>query len=80
MVILHKLNGDTARLEHVSVLPAFHGRRTGEDMVKAIIFAARTLCVRQIDLSCEPWREAANHVYEKLGFIRRDTNSRRLYL
>jgi ribosomal protein S18 acetylase RimI-like enzyme len=80
LVVIRKINGDTARLEHVSVLPEFSGRRTGENMVKALVYAARELGVNRIDLTCEPSREAANHIYEKLGFGLRRTNVRRLHV
>jgi ribosomal protein S18 acetylase RimI-like enzyme len=29
---------------------------------------------RSVDLTSRPSRQAANHVYQKLGFKRRDTN------
>jgi ribosomal protein S18 acetylase RimI-like enzyme len=41
---------------------------------------AREKGAQKVDLSSSPWREAANNLYLKLGFEKRDTNMYRLYL
>lgn len=80
LVHIVKINGFSARLEHVSVLPEHEGQGIGRLLVAALIHDAREHGVRRIDLSCESRRVRANKLYEDLGFKIRETNSRRLIL
>ena len=48
--------------------------RAGELLVTAAINRARQAGARTVDLTSAPRREAANKVYERMGFERRETN------
>jgi ribosomal protein S18 acetylase RimI-like enzyme len=46
----------------------------GAALTKAMIDRARSLGCKTIELTSRPTREAANHLYRKLGFQVRETN------
>jgi ribosomal protein S18 acetylase RimI-like enzyme len=46
----------------------------GAALTKAMIDRARSLGCKTIELTSRPTREAANHLYRKLGFEVRETN------
>jgi len=55
----------------------------GKGVATALMWHALDLAQKKgavkVDLSSQPWREAANNLYIKLGFEKRDTNMYRLY-
>jgi len=66
--------GRTATLEDVVVDLAHRGKGYGELLVKEIIKMARKTKVDFLDLTSHPSREAANKLYQKLGWEKRNTN------
>lgn len=56
------------------------GRGIGEKLVLEAINVAREKGARYVDLSSRPVREAANRLYQRLGFEKRDTNYYRYML
>jgi ribosomal protein S18 acetylase RimI-like enzyme len=68
------LSGVRARIEDLVVDKAWRGRGVGEALVREALNLATALEVTTIDLTCRPSREGANHLYRRMGFIRRDTN------
>jgi len=73
-------SGRRARLESVVVDPSARQRGIGEALCRAAIRLAGDAGVTQIDLTSSPARAAANRLYARLGFQRRDTNVFRLPL
>jgi ribosomal protein S18 acetylase RimI-like enzyme len=67
-------SGMRAWIEDVIVDSAAIGQRIGEKLTRAALEVARNAGARTVDLTSAPKREAANHIYEKVGFQRRDTN------
>ena len=63
-----------AWIEDVVVDEAATGRGISYDLSRAALERARREGARTVDLTSRPSREAANHVYKKLGFEIRDTN------
>jgi ribosomal protein S18 acetylase RimI-like enzyme len=63
-----------AWIEDVIVDESARGRHIGEALTQAMIDAARERGCATVDLTSRPSREAANHVYKKLGFTLRETN------
>ncbi|GEM_PF-1473666 len=80
LILCHKIGWRTARVENVSVLKRYSGHNIGRGLTEMMIFRARGLGISQIDLICNPKRERANELYEKLGFRIEQTNTRRLIL
>ena len=66
--------GVRAWIEDVVVDEAARGMGVGEALNRAALDRARRLGARTVDLTSRPSREAANRLYQRLGFIPRDTN------
>lgn len=66
--------GIRAWIEDVIADPAASGQGVGESLTRAMIDRARELGATTVDLTSRPSREAANHIYRKVGFELRDTN------
>jgi ribosomal protein S18 acetylase RimI-like enzyme len=74
LVPIYKLNGISARIEHVAVFPAHQGKRIGKLMSEMLIAHAKSKGYRYVDLTSEPSKIPANRLYQKLGFKVRSTN------
>jgi GNAT superfamily N-acetyltransferase len=69
-----------ARLDEVVVDEAARGRGIGEALVKAALDLARDKGAQIAELQSGVEREAANRLYPKIGFNRRETNVYRIVL
>lgn len=63
-----------AWVEDVIVDEAVNGRGIGRLLVEAMLEHARAQGCATVDLTSRPSREAANHLYKKVGFTERATN------
>jgi ribosomal protein S18 acetylase RimI-like enzyme len=61
-------------IEDVVVDESARGAGVGEALTLAAIEEARQLGLRSLDLTTRPTRDAANRLYSRLGFERRETN------
>jgi ribosomal protein S18 acetylase RimI-like enzyme len=68
------LTGWRAWIEDVVVDEAARGLGVGEQLTMTAVDEARRRGVRSVDLTSRPAREAANALYQKLGFEHRETN------
>lgn len=66
--------GLRARVEDVVVDAAARGRGVGEALTRAALELATAAHVAVVELTSAPSREAANRLYPRLGFDRRETN------
>jgi ribosomal protein S18 acetylase RimI-like enzyme len=80
VVVFRIPDGVRARLESVVVDQQARGRGVGEALCRAAIERARAGGAQKLDLSSSPAREAANRLYQRLGFELRTTNVYRLEL
>ena len=69
-----------AWIEDVVVDEAGRGQGVGTALTQAMVARARELGCRTVDLTSRPSREAANRLYQREGFVARDTNVYRLTL
>jgi len=69
-----------AWIEDVIVDEASNNQGIGRQLLDAMVERARQLGATTVDLTSRPSREAANHLYRKVGFEVRDTNVYRLTL
>jgi ribosomal protein S18 acetylase RimI-like enzyme len=69
-----------AHVDDVVVDGAARGRGVGAALTSEAIRIAAERGAEQIDLTSAPYREAANRLYQRLGFARRATNVYRLDL
>ncbi len=74
LVIFRLPTGLRAWIEDVVVDEAARGKGVGEKLNKAAIKATFDSGARTLDLTSRPSREAANRLYQKLGFKARETN------
>lgn len=67
-------------VEDVIVDDASSGRGIGRLLIEAMLERARALGCATVELTSRPSREAANHLYRKVGFAQRETNVYRFTL
>ena len=72
--------GTNARIDDVIVDHAARGRGIGEALTVEAIRIARLASARSVSLTSRPDREAANRLYQRLGFVRIETNVYRFRL
>jgi ribosomal protein S18 acetylase RimI-like enzyme len=72
--------GLKAWIDDVVVDAAARGRGIGEALNRAALDEARRRGAKEVDLTSRPKREAANRLYQRLGFVQRDTNVYRFTL
>ena len=53
---------------------AARGQGIGEALVREAMRRATELGVRTVELTSMPYRESANRLYRRLGFVRKPTN------
>lgn len=78
LIIYYSLRGRLARIEDVVVDESHREEGLGERLVLSLIKEARVLNADRVYLTSSPKRVAANTLYQKLGFVRRETNVYRL--
>ena len=72
--------GLRAWIEDVVVDESARGRGVGELLNQRALEVERTRGARTVDLTSRPSRAAANRLYQRLGFVARDTNVYRFEL
>ena len=74
LVVFRIPTGVRAWIEDVVVDEDARGRGVGEALNLEAIRRALELGARTVELTSRPSREAANRLYQRLGFVRRDSN------
>ncbi len=74
LVVFRIPTGIRAWIEDVVVDDAVRGRGIGEALNQAAIAAAAAAGAKTVDLTSRPSREAANRLYQRIGFVARETN------
>ncbi|NIA24776.1 MAG: GNAT family N-acetyltransferase [Gammaproteobacteria bacterium] len=80
LVVARLPTGIRARIEDVVVDEAFRGRGVAAELSQAALRRAAAEGAKTVDLTSRPDRTAANRLYERLRFEKRDTNVYRLRL
>jgi len=80
VVVINIPTGLTARIEDVVVDEVYRGKGVGRQLMLELINCAQSQGALSIELTSRPQREAANALYQKLGFQRKDTNVYRMKL
>ncbi|MDQ3574842.1 MAG: GNAT family N-acetyltransferase [Actinomycetota bacterium] len=80
LVVFRIPTGTRAWIEDVVVDESARGRGVGEALSRRALELAAGEGARTVDLTSRPSREAANRLYQRLGFERRDTNVYRMEL
>jgi ribosomal protein S18 acetylase RimI-like enzyme len=74
LVVFRIPTGVRAWIEDVVVDDAARGRGVGEALNRHALDRARQAGATTVDLTSRPSRQAANRLYQRLGFQARDTN------
>jgi ribosomal protein S18 acetylase RimI-like enzyme len=74
LVLFRIPTGLRAWIEDVVVDAAARGKGVGEALNRAAIDYAGKAGAKTVDLTSRPSREAANRLYQRIGFVARDTN------
>jgi ribosomal protein S18 acetylase RimI-like enzyme len=74
LVVFPIPTGVRAWIEDVVVDVDARGRGVGEAMNRHALELARSLGAKTVDLTSRPSREAANRLYQRIGFEPRETN------
>ncbi len=80
LVVFRIPTGVRAWIEDVIVDETARGQGIGEALTRAAIERSAQLGAKTVDLSSRPAREAANRLYQKIGFEKRNTNMYRYKL
>ena len=80
LVVFRIPTGVRAWIEDVVVDDAARGRGVGEALNQFALAVARSKGAKTVDLTSRPSREAANRLYQRLGFVARETNVYRFSL
>jgi len=67
-------SGLKGRLEDVIVDSSARGQGVGEALVLEVLRLANEAQVLMLELTSMPYRESANRLYKRLGFVRKPTN------
>ena len=74
LVVFPIPTGARAWIEDVVVDSSARGKGVGEALNLAALKIAREQGAVTVDLTSRPSREAANRLYQRIGFVKRDTN------
>jgi len=74
LIVFRIPTGVRAWIEYVVVDETARGRGVGEALSQEAVRRALDLGARTVELTSRPSREAANRLYQRLGFVRRDSN------
>ena len=80
LVVFRSLTGARCWIEDVVVDGRARGRGVGELLVGAALDGARRANARSVDLTSNPTRVGANRLYQRCGFVQRETNVYRFSL
>jgi ribosomal protein S18 acetylase RimI-like enzyme len=74
LVLVRVPTGMRAHVEDVVVDEAARGEGAGELLIREALRLAEEAGAQSVDLTSSPARDAANRLYQRLGFERRETN------
>ena len=74
LVLFRIPTGTRAWIEDVVVDDSARGKGVGEMLNRAALEHAAKAGATTVDLTSRPSREAANRLYQRLGFVERETN------
>jgi len=80
LIVFSTPTGRHSWIEDVVVDAASRGMGIGEALTRTAIQHAAEMGAKAVDLTSRPAREAANRLYQRIGFERRESNLYRLQL
>lgn len=80
LCVFQSPTGTKATIEDVVVSSTCRGQHLGKQLVEYVLQEAQRFAPIELHLTSNPNRIAANHLYQSLGFLRKDTNCYQLSL
>lgn len=80
LYVIQKIGKRVAAAEDVVVHSDYRGQGLGEKIIRKLIAVARARKAQSIGLTARPSRIAGNKLYQKMGFVQKETNVYRLKL
>lgn len=80
LLVINKLFSLCGTIEDVVVEEKHRGKGLGRKITQALILKSELIGMKFVDLTSHPKREAANKLYQSVGFEKRETNVYRYYL
>ena len=74
LCVIHTLEFTNACIESLVVSPGQRGQGLGRQLVEHMIYDAKRMNIHSIHLTSNPKRVAANSLYQRMGFVRYETN------
>ena len=74
LCVIHTLEFTNACIESVVVSSTKRGKGLGKQLVEHMINEAKRMNVHSIHLTSNPKRVAANNLYQRVGFVKYETN------
>ncbi|MEI8104311.1 MAG: GNAT family N-acetyltransferase [Actinomycetes bacterium] len=74
LVFYRVSSGLKGRIEDVIVDTSARGQGVGESLTREAMHRANEAKVLMLELTSMPYRESANRLYKRLGFVRKPTN------
>lgn len=72
--IHHQFEKTMGHVEEVVVDETYRGQGLGKKLMGELMRLAKKKGIKELDLTSRPVRVAANALYQKLGFVQRETN------
>lgn len=80
LFVLARIGDLSGYVDSVVVDEQHQGKGIATQLMQTLINAAKERHLKRLELTSRSSREAANHLYQKLGFVIRETNPYRLDL
>lgn len=74
LCIFHSPTGTKASIEDVVISSAYRGQHLGKQLMEYVLEQAKAYAPVELHLTSNPMRVAANHLYQSLGFQKKETN------
>lgn len=74
LCVFHSPTGTKASIEDVVVSSSYRGQHLGKQLMKYVLEQAKAYAPIELHLTSNPMRVTANHLYQSLGFQRKETN------
>ena len=74
LCIFHSPTGTKASIEDVVISSAYRGQHRGKQLMEYVLEQAKAYAPVELHLTSNPMRVAANHLYQSLGFQKKETN------
>lgn len=74
LCVFHSPTGTKGSIEDVVVSSAYRGQHLGKRLMEYVLEQAKKFAPIELHLTSNPMRVAANHLYQSLGFQKKETN------